>query len=101
MNPKLIKGILLVGVFLVVVGAIVLSVEQYNKNQNNKKQAQETTQSTLANKVSQLEARQKDLTAKYEEVRLNCEKGVNSHAQLPTIIRNKVEQPNCGQAVLN
>lgn len=97
------KTTLLVVAIVAVLLASVVTVDQYKQNQNNKnkqEQSRVATEKVLTTKVTELEARQKDLIAKYEVVRVNCEKGVNAHAQLPTFIRTKVAQPSCGQAIL-
>lgn len=98
------KSILAVVLLVIVLGVSVIVVDQYNANQQNKnkqKQAQESTEKMLANRVTQLEADKKTLLARYESVRVDCERQVNaSFNQIPATFKSRLTQPSCGPAVL-
>jgi predicted negative regulator of RcsB-dependent stress response len=95
------KKILLLAVaVLVLIGAGVLASRHYQRNQNKEKAA-ETSEINTANQALEAQkAKNAELLAKYEILRVECERGQDYYGKLTVAIRRTVDPPNCGPAIV-
>jgi hypothetical protein len=97
------KNALIAVVVALVLGAGIASAYHYNTYKNKRDaviKAQVAAEAAEDKELATLQARVPELVAKYNEQRVNCEKGIASYNSLTVVVRSKLAVPVCGPVIV-
>jgi len=89
---------------LVIVGAGVLSVRHYNQYQTYKNNTVEAAASAEADAVAQAKSEaavvREQFRKLHDQLRVECEKGLEAYESLTSFEKKSLEKPQCGKVLV-